>query len=88
MVTPAIFQASRERIHKLRAHADALEAALIEAALVASGWYVARAAALLGMPRTSLQRILDRRLPALGERMRAAHAAAGYTTGKPPSLIK
>lgn len=74
------------RAKALREEADALEADAIRAALERSEWLVARAAALLGYPRTSsLQRLLETRHAALGEEARERRAKAGYSTGRPKS---
>jgi len=70
---------------KLRDDADAVEAEAIREALRSSDWLVARAAAVLGMGTSSLQRLLEpgRRHDAIGREARQHREATGYQTGRP-----
>ena len=64
-----------QRALALRTEALSVEGEAIRAALVAAGWQVRRAAALLGLHPSSMVRTLDRH-PALREEIKQYHAVA------------
>jgi DNA-binding NtrC family response regulator len=71
-----------EEVYQLRAQADELEEQVIRAALDKCQWLELPAAKLLGMPRTTLQRLLRAgRLRELGKEAARKRAAAGYERG-------
>ncbi len=74
-----------ERVAALRREADEVEAQAILEALERSSWLVARAADLLGMKNSSLQRLLEpgRRHEAVGREVTKQREASSYTTGRP-----
>ena len=78
--------AERDRHH---AAALAAESSAIRLALDQGGWYVARAAELLGWRQQTLNSVLEpgRRHAKIGDELRAHRKSTGYHGGN-PNLIK
>ena len=74
-----------EQASQLRAQAHMVEEEAVRAALQEGSWLEARAATLLGMPRSSLIRLLTGRLRDLGDEAAMRRARSGYRTGRPPA---
>jgi DNA-binding NtrC family response regulator len=78
---PGSLAARYEEIKQLRAQADELEEALFREALESHRWLELPAARALGIPRTSLQRLLQTRFAALGAEAVKQRKAMGYEHG-------
>jgi DNA-binding NtrC family response regulator len=70
-----------DEIRQLRAQADELEEALFREALQSCQWLELPAARALGIPRSSLRKLLNGRLRTLGEGAARKRAALGYGRG-------
>lgn len=78
-----ILSAKLAKVARLREEADELERTTILDALTMAEGFEARAAQLLGIPRTSLQRLLQTRHKALAPEAAAMRGSTGYKFGKP-----